>query len=420
MQQVIESLEKHIKNEKVLVAVSTGIDSSVLLDLLLNNKDRLGIEVIVAHVNHQKREQSKEEEKYIREYCTMKKIKCYVKVLPKMELSNFQEWARNERLKFFTEVAETENIRYILFAHHSRDNLETILMRFLRSSGLRGYAGIQEITEYKGKYIYRPLIRTPKDDIIRYAKEQNIRYFEDASNKQDYYTRNRIRKYIIPEMEKENPSLHLAVAEFSETLFEASKVIDEQTNKFIKTNVCVYNNIIKFSQLPFLDLGLFMQREVLFTLLKRYDFSKENIDEIIKQIKALKARIIAYLKPDLTMVKEYGVINFVSGSLETEPFFLKIPVEGTYMLPQNREITVGNNICEFKANDSVICYNMKELPIYIRTKRTGDYIKFKNGTKKVSDILTNMKVSWLLRKDILLLCDSQGDVVEILGYKIRK
>jgi tRNA(Ile)-lysidine synthetase-like protein len=111
---------------------------------------------------------------------------------------------------------------------------------------------------------------------------------------------------------------------------------------------------------------------------------------------------------------------FVSGNFETDPFFLKITVEGTYMLPQNREIVVGNNICEFIANDTVICYNMKELPIYIRTKCPGDYIKFKNGTKKISDILTNMKVSWILRKDILLLCDSQGDVVEILGYKVRK
>ena len=78
-----------------------------------------------------------------------------------------------------------------------------------------------------------------------------------------------------------------------------------------------------------------------------------------------------------------------------------------------------NNLCEFKANKGNICYNNKELPIYIRTKREGDFIRYSHGTKKVSDILTNLKVSWLERHDILLLCNKDGEVTDILGYRVN-
>jgi tRNA(Ile)-lysidine synthetase-like protein len=419
MENIITNLKTQLKDKKVLVAVSTGIDSSVLLDILIKNKETLNIEIVVAHVNHQRREESEKEAEYIKEYCNENNIKIYTKTLSKVSDGNFQEWARKERMAFFYEIARAENIKYVLLAHHAQDNLETILMRLIRSSSLKGYAGIEELSRYKDIYIYRPLLRVTKDQIKEYAKNHNVRYFDDKSNEEDKYFRNRIRKYIIPSMEEENPKLYQAINDFSKTLINASQIIEDETNKFIENKVLVHNNIISFSQNNFKTLSPFLATEVLFTLLKPYGFSKENVEEIIKQINASKPLIINKIRPNLTMVKEYGMVHFTKETLETEPFFLEIKEEGVYKLPKNREIVFKNNLCEFKANKGNICYNNKELPIYIRTKREGDFIRYSHGTKKVSDILTNLKVSWLERHDILLLCNKDGEVTDILGYRVN-
>lgn len=419
MEKVIKRMAKLLKNQKVLVAVSTGIDSSCLLDLLLKNQNQLNIEIVVAHVNHKRRVESDEEAKYIENYCQEQGIKIYTKVLPDTNVGNFQEWAREERMIFFHEIAQIEKIKYLLLAHHAQDNLETILMRLIRSSSLRGYAGMEELTRYQDIYIFRPLIYTTKEEIKAYAHQHQITYFEDSSNQEDKYFRNRVRKYLIPVMEKENPRLYEAISEYSDMIKNASDIVDESTNKFIENKVLVHNNTISFSQKDFKTLSPFMAKELLFELLKPYSFSKENIEEIIKQINASKSLIINKIRPNLTMVKEYGMIHFTNENLETKPFYMKISTEGTYKLPQNREIIIKNNLCIFKANNHSICYNYKELPIYIRSKREGDYIKYSYGSKKVSDVLTNLKVSWLERPEILLLCNQNEEVTDILGYRVN-
>ena len=129
---VVNQMNNILTEQKVLIACSTGIDSTVLLDLCLktNSIDKM----VVAHVNHQKRKESDIEEAYIKEYCEKNNIICYTLKLPKESVGNFQEWARNKRYNFFYEIMEKENLNYLLTAHHADDNLETILMRFIKGS----------------------------------------------------------------------------------------------------------------------------------------------------------------------------------------------------------------------------------------------------------------------------------------------
>ena len=227
---VIEEMSNILKEKRVLLACSTGVDSTVLLNLLLQTK---GIkEVVIAHVNHQKRTESVTEEAYIKDYCLKNNLRCFTLKLPIKQNGNFQEWARNQRYQFFKTIIKEEECDILLTAHHADDNLETILMRFIKGSSLKGYAGIPKITNEDSYSIYRPLLSISKKEIVEYAKERNIKYFEDSSNSEDDYTRNRIRKYLVPVMLQENPSLYNAVNNYSNTLFESSKMLEEQIKKF--------------------------------------------------------------------------------------------------------------------------------------------------------------------------------------------
>lgn len=400
---VINEMTNILKNQNILVACSTGIDSTVLLDLVLKTK---GInKLVVAHVNHKKRPESDTEEAHLKDFCKQNQITHYVLVLPEYKGSNFQEWARNQRYSFFYEVMEKENLNFLLTAHHADDNLETILMRFIKGSSLKGYAGISKLTTEKEYNIYRPLLSLSKEDILDYGKTNNLKYFEDSSNKEDDYTRNRIRKYIVPFLIKENPALYQATSNYSETLFECSKILEQQINKFIKNEVVWDNNIISFHLSSFEKESSFFQTQLIFSLLRKYELSTSCVKEIIKKITSSKNKIISDINNNLVFIKEYGKISFIPKDSIPQNFYLKIEKVGEYKLPDNKVLIVDKNICYLKPSNKKIWYNIPRLPIIVRTRKVGDSLHFSGGTKTISNYLTDKKISQIERMKLLLICD---------------
>lgn len=416
---VLEKMRLELNNKKVMLACSTGVDSMVLFDLVrkLSNIN----ELIIVHINHQRRKQSVIEEKFIKEYCESLNIKCYINKLPLYDGSNFQNWARDERYKFFEEIALKENADILLLAHHANDNLETIILRLIRNASLEGYAGIRMKSKYHNLDIYRPLLDLSKEDIISYARENNIHYYEDESNESDDYTRNRVRHHIIPVLEKENPSLVKSIQNYSNTLFQANDFIENYETNFIKNKVIVHNNkeefYAKFNIEDLLNESNFMQEQILFRLLKRFSLSKECIKDTLKQIFSKKNNIVQCVNNELSMIKEYGYIIFTNTKQE-EKFYLKIEEEGTYQLI-NGTLDVNKNICNFNTSTSKLWYNINSLPIIVRTRKNGDKIVREKGTITVSNYLTNHKVPLLERNKVLLLCDSNDIPIAILGYIIK-
>lgn len=412
MDNIINKLIPFIQDKKILVACSTGVDSTVLLDLVFKaSKNKT--QIVVVHINHGRRKASDIEEAYLKDFCQKNNLTFYSKKLPKTYTGNFQEWARKKRYKFFLEIAKLECVDIIMTAHHGDDNLETILMRIIKISSFKGYGGMEEISSFHGYMLYRPLLYLDKGQIIAYAKSQNLIYFEDSSNFEDDYLRNRIRKYVIPALKEENPSLMKAIEIYSETIFDAEAIIQDKVNSFIKEVVQVNNNISQLTINSLLSLNSFMQMQVLFELLKPYQLSRSNLCEIIKQIKATKSRIINLITPELLMIKEYGNLIFTK-PIENNDFYLKIDQMGTYQLPNGIILEVSKNICNFKARNHGLCYNIQALPIIIRSRIRGDRIQLRNGSKTVSDYLTDKKIPYLKRQKVLLLCDENNKVLEIL------
>ncbi len=417
---VIEDMKINLLNKKVMLACSTGVDSMVLLHLLESVVDCSNI--IIAHVNHKKRIESEEEEKFIISYTNNKGIKCVVKHLEKYNGNNFQSWARDERYNFFKEVAKENNIDVLLLAHHANDNLETIIQRLIRSSSLEGYAGIRKISYIDNLMVYRPLITLSKEEIYIYAKENNLKYFEDISNSEDDYTRNRIRHHIVPLLEKENPAIYKAISIYSNTLFEANNFLENYETNFIK-NVEVVNTNNKVYMKMNLDDYFketdFFKEQIMFRLLKPFMLSKECIKDIISQLLSNKPNIVKKINDSLLMIKEYGYVIFTTDMCDNKEFYLEISENGIYNLPNDCIFEVKKNISNFITPNTKLWYNIYKLPLIIRNRRNGDKIKTSIGSVSISDYLTNHKVPYLRRKSTLVLCNSENEVLAILGYVVK-
>lgn len=415
MENILVKLKEELSSEKVVVACSTGVDSMTLLNLVIKVCE--SPKIIVAHVNHQKRKQSDIEEQYIKKFCDERNIKCYVRRLEQIESGNFQSIAREKRYQFFEEILNQEKAKYLLLAHHADDNLETIIMRLIKSSSLKGYAGMEEKSINHNFIIYRPFLNIPKSEIIKYANNNNIKYFEDSSNQTLDYTRNRIRHLITPILLEENPNLYASIKYYNQTLLNANEIIENNEKQFIKNNIIVDNNngllTYTLSQKLYDMESNFMKRQILFRLLKKYRLSSKCIEEIMKKIDSSKQSIVSNITPNLAFIKEHNQIIFTESSIKPLEYILNIFEDGVYDLPNGRKIEVSKNNCNFFTSNYKICYNIESLPLIIRTRMVKDRI---NNTL-ISDYLTKLKLPYMVKKDILLLCDQKNKVIAVLGYK---
>ena len=422
MEKLLEKLkyEKLIFGEKVLVGVSTGMDSMVLLDLLTRLKEELRLDLHVAHVNHQKRKISDVEEDFIVDYCEKLNVKVHVKRLFFESESNFQAEARRKRYDFFHEIATKEQIKKVVLAHHGDDNMETILLRLIRGTNLLGYAGMKKQSEHKGIQIVRPLLEVNKRDITAYAKDRKIKYFEDESNYHDFYKRNRIRQNIVPFLYYEDPNIHERFTHFSETVIAASEIVEEKIQRFMEEHVVFSKNKASFVIGEFKSMSPFIQKEIVFDILKDKNVSLGAVEEIIKQIHSDKANIVNYAFEEVGMLKEYDRIHFVCGKQDESVGETILDKPGTFHL--------GNDVtaCVFEKNHESddlgekICYNIATLPVIARNRMPGDRILLSGGMKKIGDLFIDLKIPKSKRDKAIVLTDKEGNILAIVGIKISE
>ena len=418
----LERNKLDLNNQTVICAVSCGVDSMTLLDCLEKHAFDLNFRIVIAHVNHKKRAQSEIEEEFIRAY-SKGKHDIEVLSLENYDLeSNFQKKARDIRIEFFKDVALKYKAKYLFLAHHLNDDMETTFLRIMRKGSLESISGINELSSYGDLIALRPFMRVLKKDIYEYARENSIKYFEDSSNSLDDYARNRIRHNIIPEFFKENDSFDEAYLNFKESLNYASSLIISKRNEFISSYVTVYVDSFEFLSDYFLKLDLYMQKEVLFELLKDQSFGHNNIEEIIKIINSKKANLIINYK-NICIIKEYNKIIISNDLYEKSDVFIEINDFGIYDINDSlsvefslldEEIKKEKNII---GNIDLIWYNGNKFPFVIRNRRDGDRIKLSNGSKKVKDLLIDMHASLKDRDNCLVLLDNQNEIISVLNYR---
>ena len=232
MNRSMEYLNKLLNDDDtVVLGVSGGPDSMCLLSLLLRVREQVNIKIVVCHVNHMVRREALEEETFVRKYALDNKCFFELKTLDKIE-KNFEAEARKLRYEFFKEIALKYHAKYIMTAHHGDDLIETVLMKIVRGSNIKGYSGFPIKSVVDDFYLVRPLIFYTKEDIVKYLDNNNIDYCIDQSNFEMDHIRNRIRGNIIPLLKKENSNVHLKFLEYQEELLANYNYIN---------NSCSYN-----------------------------------------------------------------------------------------------------------------------------------------------------------------------------------
>ena len=191
-----------MKNDKLLVAVSGGVDSVVLCQLLYD----CGFNFSIAHCNFQLRgDESDGDETFVKSLTDRWKVPILTKKFETKQFAlahklSIQVAARDLRYAWFEELRTSLNYDYILTAHHASDNIETVIYNFTKGSGLLGLTGIKP----KNKTIIRPLLWAKKEEIVAFLKAKNLPFQEDSSNDSDKYARNKIRHHVIPVLKEIN------------------------------------------------------------------------------------------------------------------------------------------------------------------------------------------------------------------------
>ena len=404
-----------LKNEKIVVATSGGPDSM----FLLNSLNTLGYTCICAHVNHNVREVSKDEYKFVENYCNINNIIFEGMKIEKYNKDNFHNEARTIRYNFFENIVKKHNAKYLATAHHGDDLVETILMRLSRGSNLNGYKGFNTFEQLKDYILIRPLVEYTKDEIKEKCQSNNIEFVTDLSNDSDKYTRNRYRHTVLDFLKQENKNVHEKYYDFSKELSEAYDLIEEiSKNKLIE----FYKNN-ELSLIEFKKEKIIIQKtilELILSIIYKDDINKLNkkhINDIINLINNNKPQLSIELPNNILVIKTYDKLTFKNNINKNDEY--------EYILEDKLELPNGTLEILSEDNEDTSNYTIRlnsedlKLPLYVRNKKDGDKMIVKNMTnhKKVKDIFIENKISLHDRRIWPIVIDSEGKIIWIPGLK---
>ncbi len=425
MDKVIDFLVKEVKikdNDVIVLGNSGGPDSMCLLSILLDLRKKYNFKIVCAHVNHNVRSESESEQEFLMNYCKEKDVLFEAMKIEEYGDDNFHNQARNIRYNFFEDMVKKYDANYLMTAHHGDDLIETILMRIVRGSTLKGYSGFDKIVDNGTYKTVRPLVFLTKDYIKEYDDKNNIPYVTDKSNFKNKYTRNRYRMNVLPFLKEEDKNVHKKFIKFNETLNEYDRFINEEIkrtiNKVYKDNKI---DIIKYKELDRL-----IQQKLITSILE--EIYKEDLmiinDKHVKLIMDLlnsrKSNARVCLPHNVEVVKEYNYALFTKEIKEVIDYNIELIKYAT--LPNGHKLEVVDSI---DSNNNFVCRlstDEVKLPLYVRTRKLGDkmYLKKTDGRRKVKDIFIDCKVAASERDTWPVVVDSEDKILWIPGLKKSK
>lgn len=414
-------------DDRVLVAVSGGIDSTTLLDVLVKQ----GYKVAIAHCNFSLRgDESDGDEQLVRNLQKVYGIKgYYIRFDTEAEAAvageSIQMAARRLRYSWFNRLCNEECYRYIAIAHNADDVAETFFLNLTRGTGLKGLTGIKPKT---GRVV-RPLLFAPRKEIVEYALENGIRYREDSSNAKDKYARNRIRLNVIPEFKKINPAFNLTMLENIARLQLVEDLITQEVNNFKQDAIVVDGNEQHIS-IRKLRINR-NSRLLLYEYLSFYGFNSSQIDDVFNSIEKgisgsqFFGRGYVLLRDRETLILYPDKKDVSQGFFEIFPDreSLKIPIKLAFEYFANTHPL----LIEKSSRIAMLDYEKLHFPLVLRKWQSGDEFcpLGMKGKKKLSDFFIDQKMSVNEKSNQWLLC-SGSDVVWVVGrriddrYKIRE
>ncbi len=421
---LLSSFKKYIKSEnlfaakdRLLVAVSGGVDSVVLCELC----KQAGLSFSIAHCNFQLRgEESKGDELFVKALAEKYGVpffveRFYTEAYVAENKTSIQVAARDLRYDWFSQLINQSTDQLVLLtAHHADDNMETILMNFFKGSGINGLKGILP----KQQHIVRPLLFASKDDLVAFAEEHHLSYREDSSNSSDKYTRNYFRNQLIPGLEKVFPQV-------KENLLN-------NANRFREINIIYQASIEQVKQKLLFPQGneihipvLKLQKTaalntVLFEIIKAFNFTAHQSVAVEKLLHSESGKYVESATHRILRNRKWLIIAPLQQEACTQ-YLIKeedakvVFLHGTLSLVRNEQpqkISADVNLAQLDMRNV-------QFPLLLRTWKKGDYF-YPLGLphkKKIGRFLTDLKYSATAREKVWVL-ESNKRIIWVLGIRI--
>jgi tRNA(Ile)-lysidine synthase len=400
-------------DQRILLAVSGGVDSMVMLHLFHQTGHKIG----VAHCNFQLRNTaSDEDERLVQQTCEQYKIPFHA---TRFETNNYaavnglstQMAARELRYAWFREVMLANHYDLLATAHHLNDNLETTLLNFVRGTGISGIKGIPPTTDN----IIRPLLAFTKKELVEYANDNKITWREDASNATDDYDRNQLRHQVIPQLQELNPALEETFKRTNQRLQGAAAVFQlglrhlrQQFVREEKNRITISTDLLQHITFP---------EVVLWELLKDYGFNHTQCADAVAAADQSGKRFLS-TGYQLTTDRKAWIV----APLATE-------MSATEIHPNDKKVTLGaleltlerttNNSFSTHPATAQLDASKITFPLTWRKWKEGDTFAplGMDNQKKLSNFFIDAKVP-RTDKDVATVLESNGNIIWVVGYRI--
>ncbi len=421
LERFIENNKKqHLftSKDKLLLAVSGGVDSVVLCELCR----QAGYDFSIAHCNFKLRgAESERDEQFVKELGKKYGVETPVRQFDTEQYAadnklSIQEAARELRYNWFKELISqsTNQPIHLLTAHHADDNNETLLMNFFRGTGLQGLTGIPSSNEY----IRRPLLHFSKEALLDFAKENQLAFVEDSSNASSKYTRNFFRNELIPAISKVYPQVRENLQHNIDRFNEIEKLYRFSVEA-LKKKICKQkgNEI----HIPVKQLMGFDNRALIYEIISPFGFLEKQVEEVVKLAASESGKYI--LSPEghyriirhrhwfiISPVQAMKAATIIIEEEDKEVFFFlgKLGIERTSDIRPaalNNEVSLDAKKIQF--------------PLLLRRWKTGDYFYPLGMTKKkkISRFLIDKKLS-LTEKENIWVIESARRIIWVVGHRI--
>jgi tRNA(Ile)-lysidine synthase len=414
------------RGDSLLVAVSGGVDSVVLLHLLCNLGEEHGLCLQVAHLDHQIRSESAADAEFVRQLCERLNLPCSIEKCNVPELAAEQKIsiemaARQARRDFLQRIADKIGASLIALGHHRDDQVETFFQRLIRGSGTAGLAAMRTVQDRW----WRPLLSCSRQQILAYAAAQQLRWVEDASNADPSYLRNRLRHQLLPQLRQLNPQLDERWQQLCGQLQDDNDYWQQQVAEVLPGLIKSSDDGLRLHLQPLLALPRALRMRVLRETLRRLRGNLQRLEAVhLYAIDALLRSERSQSQLDLPgcwVARRYQELW-----LRCEPptlladYQFILPVPGELLLPCGRVVRAC--LQDEQQGESLrvaeFCLSELSFPLTVRNWRPGDSFAPQGmlGSKRLKRFFSDQKVELEERNRIPILV-SDGPILWLLGQR---
>ncbi len=413
------------KEDYLLLAVSGGVDSVVLCELC----QQAGFPFSMAHCNFQLRgEESERDEKLVRALAEIYNVALMVQKFDTNDFAtqnklSIQVAARELRYSWFEELLQEKKTNgfsggtYLLTAHHGNDSTETLLMNFFKGTGIKGLQGILP----KQKNIIRPLLFLKKEEIIAFAKENNLPFVEDSSNSSDKYTRNYFRNQLIPSLEKVFPQVEDNLQNNLERFGEIEILYRQSIHRHKQNLLEKKGNEIHIPVLKLLKSTPL--KTIIYEIIKDFQFTAHQVDEVVNLLNSESGKYLSSSSHKIIKNRNWLIITPI---VNTEAAHVLIKKNDTNIEFELGKLKIKKDHFDgtiLKSNtENMVSINADNLtyPLMLRKWKEGDYfypLGMPKKKKKLSKFFIDLKLS-LTEKEKIWVIESQQKIVWVIGKRI--